>query len=440
MLHPLDLPQCAEQLYELTELARLTLAFATQSDLTTLPQLDVPKPHYHYRKAVAKETNLAEGSVNRIWAKYIAFMHSKKRETAGNWLLDQYTAVAVPVVELVKIPLVQKQNPDIAQLFAADVALLNQLAKTQDDLSAIPQFHYQAQKIAIDLAVDKLINKLMRNFYEKLFRNSSRPIRTDIVGGTGDLNRNVLLREYSHLYVCPGCDSEHESIQDGQLQTQADHFFPLSRYPFFAVHPLNLVPYCILCNSPLVKGDNDIVTKSNAANLNEIFHPFRPAQKFVEIRVRREPTKVALDITDQGQATPRMTGFLNLLDIQSRWEGEFFQSHNLSRAGNRVFRDLKIAFKSDRRVANHQFQLDNQALFERLQEIVADSQLEYGATPGAMTTKAYAEWIRDDDVERNHLLVRLRQYFQPVPNTTHQQVSQNVQQQGRLAIGIISTV
>jgi len=435
MLHPIDLPQCAAQLYELTELARLTLAFATEYDLTTLPQIETSKLSYRYRKTVAEQTELAEGAVNRIWANYIAFMHSNNRETAGKWLFDQYTAVAVPVIELVKIPLVQKQNPDVAQLFAADVALLDQLARTQDDLSTFPQFHYQAHKADINPAVDELINELMRNFYESLFRNSSRPIRIDVVGGASDLNRNVLLQEYSHLYVCPGCDGEHESIQERQLQTQADHFFPLSRYPFFAVHPLNLVPYCIQCNSPLVKANHDIVAVSGATNLNEIFHPFRPARQFVNIQVRREPTKVALDITDQGQVTSRMTGFLKLLEIQSRWEGEFYQASNQSRAGSRVFRDLKNAFKNSLRASNNQFQLDSRVLSEHLNEIVVDSRLEYGTTPGAMTTSAYAEWVKNDDVEREHLLIQLQHYFQIVPNTAHEQASQDIQRQGRLAIG-----
>jgi len=130
-----------------------------------------------------------------------------------------------------------------------------------------------------------------------------------------------------------------------------------------------------------------------------------------------------------------MTGFLKLLNIQSRWEGEFPQSRDQSRVGIRIFKSLKDAFKGAIREANLQFKLDNQVLRERLHEIVADSQLDFGKLPGAITTRAYAEWIRDDDVEREHLLARLQHYFQISPNTTHQQASQAAQTEARRAIG-----
>jgi len=440
MLHPIDLPQCAAQLYELTELARLTLAFATQYNLTTLPQSNAPEPPYRYRKAVADATNTAEGSVNRVWANYIAFMQSKGRETAGKWLFDQYSAVAVPVVELLKIPLIQKQNPDIAQLFTDDIALLDQLAKTQNDLSAFPQFYYQSVKLDAD--VDKFFKEIMRNFYEKLFRNKERPIPTYVVGGTEDLNGNLLLKGYTNLHVCPGCDRGHQSIENGQLQTQNDHFFPLSHYPFFAVHPLNLTPYCVECNSLVVKGAKDVIDASHAANLSEIFHPYRPAQQYIQVSAKQMPTKMTLDINEHGHATPRMTGFLNLLNIQNRWEGEFYKlennHQNLPRVEERIFSRLKDQINGAKLYAeslNQLFRLDAQWLSTILQNVAAKLPRDYGREPWAITTRAYAEWVKDDDVEREHLLGRLQSYLQPVTSTIHRQASQDIRLEGRRAIG-----
>lgn len=443
MLHPIDAPRCAPQLYELTELARLTLAFATQHDITTLVHVKVPDPPFRYRHSVAENvTDVSEGLVNRVWGEYCEFMKNHGREDAGKWLFEQYSTVTTPVVELIKIPLSQKQTPDIAQLFADDVELLDQLAKTQNNLSAFPHFHYQ--NAAIDLEVDAQIKTLMRNFYEKLFRNKSRPIPGYVLGGTEDLNRNMLLQEYNYLHVCPGCDGEHESVQNEQLQTQADHFLPLSHYPFFAVHPLNLVPYCIQCNSPLVKGDKDIVKLSSAGNLNEIFHPYRPAQKYVQIAVKKESPQISLDISDCGQETARMAGFLSLFKIKSRWEGEFLQSGSddhgdLSRVGRRVFSQLKNQIKGALKQAQNtyqQFQLNDHWLSECLNEIVAESPNEYGKMAGAMTNKAYAEWLEDESSERSQLLGKLQEYVNVFPETNHESASQLVQQHGRLALSI----
>ncbi len=440
MLHPINLPQCTAQLYELTELARLTLVFATRYDSNTLPQINTSHSPYRYRNAVAKATNIAEGMVNQIWANYLAFMRSEGREIAGQWLFEQYSVVAKPVVNLVKIPLAQKQSPDIAQLFADDVALLDQLADVLIDLSSYPQFCYQIQKAALNPDVDRFINELMRDFYEKLFRNKGRPIRTDIVGGTEDLNGNVLLKGYVSLHVCPGCDRGHQSIEHGQLQTQIDHFLPLAHYPFFAVHPLNLIPYCVECNSFVVKGDTDVIAASQAAHLNEIFHPHRPAQKYVQVSVKQMSTDLALDINENGQLTKRMAGFLELLNIQSRWEGEFARSANdQPRVEKRIFDQLKSEIKGAERFAkqvNQSFHLDDQWLTTSLNEFAAELPREYGRAPWAITTKAYAEWIRDNSSERNQLLKKLQRIFPGEQGTEHIRASLNAQQEGRRAIGI----
>lgn len=437
MLHPIDRPQCAEQLYELTELAKLTLTFATQHDTITLAQVDAPDSPYRYQKAVAKSTNVSEGLVNRAWNGYIDFMEQEGRKGAGEWLFNKYAVVTTPVIELLKIPLSQKRIPNIVQLFADDLALLDQLANTQNDLSDSSQFHYHS--VMIDPGVNKQIKILMRNFYEKLFRNKSNPIPGFVVGSTEDLNRNVLLQEYNYLHVCPGCDGEHQSIQNGQLVTQADHFFPLSHYPFFAVHPLNLVPYCIQCNSTEVKGDKDIIEISSATNLNEIFHPYRPAQQHIHISVQKKQAQITLDISDEGQSTARMTGFLNLLHIKSRWEGVFFQSGNLSKVGKYIYNLLKSQIKGaiqQAKRSQQQFLLDEGWLFESLTDLVFELPQVYGNMAGAMTARAYAEWVRNEFPERNSLMNKLQKYIDRPLETNHELASQGVQQSGRFALGI----
>ena len=55
------------------------------------------------------------------------------------------------------------------------------------------------------------------------------------------------------IQVCPYCNRQYISVvnkEDGLRGTrpQLDHFFPKSKYPFFAVSLYNLVPTCATCN------------------------------------------------------------------------------------------------------------------------------------------------------------------------------------------------
>ncbi len=53
-------------------------------------------------------------------------------------------------------------------------------------------------------------------------------------------------------------DNEHIKTEDKIVRPHLDHFYPKSKYPFFAISFYNLIPSCYECNSGL-KGD-DILT------------------------------------------------------------------------------------------------------------------------------------------------------------------------------------
>ena len=58
------------------------------------------------------------------------------------------------------------------------------------------------------------------------------------------------VNENSNLYICPICDaSAYRNETSSGTYTSIDHFFPRSKYPHLAIHPLNLLPMCPACNS-----------------------------------------------------------------------------------------------------------------------------------------------------------------------------------------------
>src|SRR5258708_247313 len=80
------------------------------------------------------------------------------------------------------------------------------------------------------------------------------------------------------LEVCPYCDGPApERPKKGNIAADIDHFFPRAQYPMLSVHPYNLVPACIPCNSRY-KTTYDPLGKKPLYSLHLIYHPYlRPA-------------------------------------------------------------------------------------------------------------------------------------------------------------------
>lgn len=66
--------------------------------------------------------------------------------------------------------------------------------------------------------------------------------------------------------ICPYCNRLFtDTIEDGGVRPQYDHYFPKSKYPYLSISMYNLVPCCSLCNSK--KGSTDTY-------LNSFIYPF----------------------------------------------------------------------------------------------------------------------------------------------------------------------
>jgi hypothetical protein len=134
----------------------------------------------------------------------------------------------------------------------------------------------------------------------------------------------------SAVYLCfglvaPGRDAERPPKKRGKRSTPLDHFFPKERYPFFSIHPVNLVPLCTACNTN-AKSRRDPIdeeTHGNAPLLNT-FHPYyRPAIKDIDVRIIRNDLNVRkVDITEKadGSKSIRIKKLNDLFDLESDWD------------------------------------------------------------------------------------------------------------------------
>ncbi|MCU7618473.1 hypothetical protein NZ698_14830 [Chryseobacterium sp. PBS4-4] len=64
-----------------------------------------------------------------------------------------------------------------------------------------------------------------------------------------------------NLDTCPYCNRNYiyYLAKKDEIKPQIDHFFPKSKYPFFAMSFYNLIPSCQTCNGLEVKGEKDPV-------------------------------------------------------------------------------------------------------------------------------------------------------------------------------------
>ena len=67
--------------------------------------------------------------------------------------------------------------------------------------------------------------------------------------------------ENINIKTCPYCNRNYIFIYDkGKIRPEIDHFFPKSKYPYFAMSYFNLIPCCHICNhTKLNKFDINLV-------------------------------------------------------------------------------------------------------------------------------------------------------------------------------------
>ncbi len=61
------------------------------------------------------------------------------------------------------------------------------------------------------------------------------------------------------LKVCPYCNRQYTfTIEDRKVSPELDHFYPKSKYPYFAISFYNIVPACSVCNHTKLEESIDL--------------------------------------------------------------------------------------------------------------------------------------------------------------------------------------
>lgn len=116
----------------------------------------------------------------------------------------------------------------------------------------------------------KRIGKIVGGGSELLLRNVFR------YESFSDNKHAVKMLETMDVNVCPYCNRLYTMTLDGnsgKSRPQFDHYKSKSKYPYFAVSLMNLVPSCGLCNQSKHDGDEEVLYPySDEMGLDVLFH------------------------------------------------------------------------------------------------------------------------------------------------------------------------
>jgi hypothetical protein len=436
VLHPIEKNKersaCYRQMRELTRIACLTLAFGLSHD--TLDLHDFPiQPNPPKQKGLINSLNQdflkrlnapdLENFLNKVWSAFIVHVQQHKRpRVVAEWLWKKPVAIVKPLLELLIIPKERKESSRIIEMFVNDFKLLESFAR-RVDLSQTVGFNYLLTPIT-DQEVRKLVKEMMQNFYKRIFRNKTL-IPTEVVGGKNPLNRNQFMSYFTDLSVCPACDGDHAPILEDELKTDADHFFPLSKYPFFAVHPLNIIPYCKYCNQAPFKLDKDVCDAQGVESLEDIFHPFRPARDKLRVNIllrapQTRPKLVVLPESEQRRHQAQRESIIHLFDLERRWQGEL-SGHFPNSEESRSRMDRRLTNNLQHRIREAQqhapsFSPNRRWLKKALESIVKQKYTDRGHIAYTITDQAYVFWVESHEETLTRLQNNLSTFYNGLNN------------------------
>jgi hypothetical protein len=293
MLHRIKLPDCQVQLREVLDFQERLLRFACTSPVDL--SLEVLKQEFDEAGTWFWERLYFQGDKTAL---------CRRLEDLLNYLEENPQA-----------------NQRILDAFANDKDFQNHF----DDESF--RFHQRTLDEGTIQANDLDAAKpLMVSFYETLFESTGFPEATHPNTGVDKLTRSDWNEAFwkdnrQQLRVCPACDAQRPDRIRGRISSQVNHFFPKENYPFYSVHPDNLVPVCAACNM-VAQGSRDPIDDHQDAPLINCFHPYcRPAIDYICVTGNATDVgKFQVNIHEKnGSISRRVQGLVNLLNLEERW-------------------------------------------------------------------------------------------------------------------------
>lgn len=287
MLHEVKQPDCIKLLRRVLKLQFRVLFLACD------PQLDLPLTDGHCQKCLGAE---------------------------GSWVWDRYRLGKRFPKAFDNLHTYIKQNPQDRK------ALLRAFVHDTRFHLHLDNPHFRFWYGQLDKTVQEASRPLMELFYELSFSIQ--------IQGNGQVERfdygifrNKFWAANSIMDLCPACDGPRPDTIDGNVQSDNDHFFPSSKYPFLSIHYLNILPVCQTCNER-VKGMQDPIDDHQTEPLLHTFHPYlRPARKLLKLRIARKGGgELKLRLKDEdGKSSRRVKNLDSLLKLEDRWNGRLKQ-------------------------------------------------------------------------------------------------------------------
>jgi hypothetical protein len=423
--HKINLPDCAPQLEALTRLARKTIAFGLLNETSIAHSFTGKvKPQNDLAKRLGDAFLQQHGGQRLLAAAkagFIEYFAADGQEHVGTWLWGKRAIIARPIVELLAIPLDHKQR--LLRAFDHDTSLKALFDRTRSArlvyLSHVGNTEHDAAKPYLSYlknpkydAAKTLVKRILLSFYEDILADEGVP--EAVIEEAEALDHQSFLRSYwksqRNVRVCPGCDGQGLQLQGNTIRANIDHFLPKSEYPFLAVHPFNLAPFCTDCNQ-VRKGSKDALAAPGVQGLQDIYHPYircahDDVRVVVEHNAEEQPQIRLLPASEEAQSQARLNSLNYVLDLENFWRGTLCNSpHNENKLEKEIEFIISAATQDERRVSE---QYDDVELRRRLAHIAQTLTRYIGDKEYSVATRAYAQWLATDEQAAQR---RRRLYF-----------------------------
>lgn len=187
----------------------------------------------------------------------------------------------------------------------------------------------------------KAFNPLLVGLYEKIFGGYGFPsaIHQDV--SVDRLTRSKWNENFwstnSSLGFCPACNGQKPSnisknrsetandstrdVVDVARASDVDHFFPKEKYPLLSVHPDNLIPTCLECNTKAHRSYDPLMDHTTETLL-DTFHSYHcPAIDHIQLSIKfkvGKKVKVLIQEHD-GTRSKRIENLVRVFDLETRW-------------------------------------------------------------------------------------------------------------------------
>jgi hypothetical protein len=246
-----------------------------------------------------------------------------KQLERGTWLMSKPAPVVSALRDLFKLRRVKRVA--LCEAFLNDMVFCDHL----DD----PDFDFLFRQLSNETR--EVGKALLVSFYEEILGKAGF---TGLSGQkVNHLDRAAFEKGYREANgvdarICPACLGELPPPVKGRTLVDREHFFPKSLYPPLAVHPVNLILTCLICNERM-HGEEDPIEHHAAGALRESFVPYLRSG-LDEIELRFSPGSPSATVRLEGKAAlshgpARVKNFDRLYGLSQRWSAGLHMIHDV---------------------------------------------------------------------------------------------------------------